>query len=172
MNRNEIPEDVAMNPERVNAMREVLLLAIQDEPQLRARRIRRRIAILAGVGILVTGGAVTAGVMVLQSSQVSNTELVHCLSSTDRNPDGTYPGSQATIASGEGPGRVDDALALCTQMWQQGVLQKGFEPTEPNNSPGTLPTLQLCVMGDGSAAVVPSDTPSICQTIGLAPLGK
>ena len=96
---------------------------------------------------------------------------MHCLSSASRNADGSYPGSQATIASESGEGRVEDATALCTQMWQQGVLHGDFEPGQASNPPGTVPAhLQVCVMPDGSAAVVPGESEGVCQAIGLAPL--
>ncbi len=100
--------------------------------------------------------------------------IVHCLSSAIRGPNGTYPGSSATIADGAGPGRVDDAIALCSQMWQQGVLSGTVDPTAPTQTPGniTVPPLQVCVMRDGTAAVVPSENPSVCQSLGLAPLER
>ena len=55
-------------------------------------------------------------------------------------------------------------------MWEQGVLADGFEPTTPANEPGVVPELQVCVMRDGSAAVVPGESANVCQIVGLAPL--
>ena len=57
-------------------------------------------------------------------------------------------------------------------MWEQGVLNDGYDPLKPTNPPGTVPAgLQVCVMKDGSAAVVPGTSKNLCQAIGLAPLG-
>lgn len=95
---------------------------------------------------------------------------MHCLSSTTRGANGTYPGSSATIADGDGPGRVDDARALCAEMWEQGVLSPTVDPTAPTHTPGVVPPLQVCVMRDGTAAVVPSNTASVCQSLGMSSL--
>ena len=120
---------------------------------------------LVGAVALTTGAAIVFG-----SAPVTDTTIVHCLSSTVRNVDGTYPGSSATIADGNGPGRVDDARALCAQMWEQGVLSPTVDPTAPTQGPGAVPQLQVCVMRDGTAAVVPSSTPTVCQSLGMASL--
>ena len=166
MTRNE-PE---MSEPRTQAIRELLAARIRDEPAIRRRRLRRRIALWCSAG-LVGGAALTTGAAILfGSAPVTDKTIVHCLSDTTRGADGTYPGSSATIADGNGPGRVDDALALCAQMWEQGVLSPTIDPTAPTHSPGTVPPLQVCVMRDGTAAVVPSSNDSVCQSLGMASL--
>jgi hypothetical protein len=160
-----------MRPARVDAIRDALQQTVRDEPEVAARRTRRRILGWGSLGLAIVTGAVTAGAVILGQQPVSNDELVYCLSSATQNADGTYPGSQATIADPSGRGRVSDAVDLCTQMWEQGVLGEGFKPDGSSNPPGTVPArLQVCVMRDGSAAVVPGESPGICQAIGLAPL--
>ncbi len=108
------------------------------------------------------------------AAPITDVSIVHCLSSIVPSADGTYPGSSATIADGAGPGRVDDALALCRQMWQQGILRGPVDPVAPTHSPGNVevPNLQVCVMRDGTAAVVPSDNSAVCHSIGMAPLER
>ena len=163
--------DPKMDPERANALRDLLMKQLREEPQRKVRRTRRRIVIGSFAGLLVVTGAATGATVILNSVPVSNTTVVHCFSSTDAETDGSYPGSSATIAHGTGPGRVSDALDLCTQMWREGVLSGNSSPTAPTHAPGIVPSvLQVCVLRDGSAAVIPSDNESICISLGLAPL--
>ncbi|MBT2517430.1 hypothetical protein J7E29_08300 [Streptomyces sp. ISL-90] len=153
------------------ATRAMLLDHVRAEPARRARELRMRLIGWSSAGVLALGVAATAGAMLMPPADVSNTELVFCMSAAERNPDGGYPGSGATISSPSGEGRVADATALCTLMWEQGALDDGFEPTAPSTSPGRVPAeLQVCVMDDGSAAVVPSPNESVCAALGLAPL--
>ena len=161
----------AMRPERDAAIRAMLVEQVRDAPEVKAARRRRNWMIWSGAGVLAIGLGATAGAVVLQSTQVSNRQIVHCLSSDQRAADGSYPGSQASLASTDEQGRVDDAVELCTLMWEQGVFEDGFDPTSTTNPPGEVPpAFQLCVMPDGSAAVVPSDEPAVCSRLGLAPL--
>ena len=161
----------SMRPERDAAIRAMLVEHVRDAPEAKAARRRRNWMLWSGAGVLAIGIGATAGTVVLQATQVSNTQIVHCLSSDQRAADGSYPGSQASLASIDEQGRVDDAIELCTSMWQQGVFEDGFDATSMSNPPGAVPpAFQLCVMPDGSAAVVPSDEPAICSRLGLAPL--
>lgn len=167
MNRDDEPK---MTPERADAIRELLMKRLRDEPHERADRRRRRIVVGSLAGMLLVGGVATGATLVLNASQVSNMTLVQCLSSTDAKSDGTYPGSSATVENRGGPGRVTDALALCTQMWEEGALNDDSDPTAPTHAPAVAPPLQVCVLRDGSAAVVPSTSESICLSLGMAPL--
>ena len=164
------PNEPEMSVERTQAIRELLAQRIRDEPAVRRTRRRRRIVLWSSVGLVGAATLTTAAAIVFGSAPVTDTTIVHCLSSTTRGADGSYPGSSATIADRDGPGRVDDARALCAQMWEQGVLSPTVEPTAPTQSPGTVPPLQVCVMRDGTAAVVPSNNASVCQSLGMASL--
>ncbi len=167
----ETPREPEMRPERDAAIRAMLVEHVRADPAVRATRRRRRLLGWGGIGVLALGAAVTAGAVMLQPAEVSTQEIVFCLSAAERNADGSYPGSGATIASSDGQGRVDDAMELCTMMWEQGVFEVSFDPTAATNPPGRVPEeLQACVMPDGSAAIVPSANESVCQAIGLAPL--
>lgn len=162
------PEEPEMSETRTQAIRELLAGRIRDEPVIRRKRLRRRIALWGSAGIVGAVALTTGAAILFGSAPVTDKTIVHCLSSTTRSADGTYPGSSATIADGNGPGRVNDALALCSQMWKQGALSPTVDPTAPTHSPGTVPPLQVCVMRDGTAAVVPSDNASVCQSLGMA----
>lgn len=159
-----------MTPERTDAIRGLLLCTLRNEPARRIQRQRRRVLVWASSFVLIAGVATTAATVLLQEKSVENTAIVHCYSSTAQGADGTYPGSSAAIADSNGRGQARDALALCTAMWEQGVFGAGFEPTTPASNPGVAPELQVCVMRDGSAAVVPGKSASVCQIVGLAPL--
>lgn len=161
--------DAEMTPERTDAIRGLLLQTLRNEPQRRRDRRRRRFLIWASSIFLVSGVVATGATIILQGESVSNTAIVHCYSSTVPNANGGYPGSSATIAEDNGRGQAREALALCTAMWEQGALTEGFDPTAPTNEPGTVPELQVCVLRDGSAAVVPGESSRVCQTVGLAP---
>lgn len=165
--RDEEPE---MSETRTQAIRELLAQRIRDEPAIRRRRRRQKVALWGSVGIVGAVALTTGAAVLLGSAPVTDTTIVHCLSSTTRGADGSYPGSSATIAEGSGPGRVEDARALCAQMWEQGALSPSADPTAPTRTPGTVPPLQVCVMRDGTAAVVPSDSVSVCQSLGMASL--
>lgn len=164
---NDSPE---MRPERSDAIRALLLDTIREQPARQARMRRRRWFTWGGVGILTLGIAATAGAIAVDSLKVSNETIVHCLRSDERAADGSYPSASASIADASGEGRVDDAIDLCTQMWAAGVFEPGYDPTSLDNPPAVVPDFQVCVMPDGSAAVVPSSNRTICQAIGLAPL--
>ena len=159
-----------MTPVRTDAIRKALLTALRDEPRARAARSRKRFAIWGGVGLLVVGGVSAAVAVVLQSQSVSNRGIVHGLASSERGAGGQYIESSATIAAESwAHGDVDDAILLCSEMWKQGVLEEGFDPLRPSSSTGAVPNnLRVCVMGDGSAAVVPG-SPNVCAALGLAP---
>ncbi|SIN92494.1 hypothetical protein [Agromyces cerinus] len=160
-----------MRPERDAAIRAMLMEHARTEPVAQAKRRRRRVLGWSGIGVLAIGVAATAGAVLLQPTEVSNTELVLCMTQDERGADGGYPGSSATIASPSGAGRVADAVGLCRLMWEQGVFDDTFDPTAASNPPGRVPDeLQACVLADGTAAVVPSSNASICAALGLAPL--
>ncbi len=164
------PDEPEMSETRTRAIRELLAQRIRDEPAIRRTRVRRRLAVWSGAGLVGAVALTTGAAILLGSAPVTDKTLVHCLSSTTRGANGAYSGSSATIADGDGPGRVEDARALCAQMWEQGVLSPTVDPTAPTQSPGVAPPLQVCVMRDGSAAVVPGSNASVCQSLGMASL--
>lgn len=156
-----------MRPERSDAIRAMLVEHARTEPVVRARRRRNLVIGWGGLGVLAVGVAATAGTMLLAPGPVTQTAYVQCLDEPRRNSDGTYPGSGATVA--EGNGLPTDPIELCTLMWEQGLFEPDYDPLAQTNPPGRVPDeLQLCVMEDGTAAVVPSPNESICAALGMA----
>lgn len=160
-----------MRPEREKAIRALVLERVAQSREIAARKHRRKWFVWGGIGLLTVGVGSTAAGIVLHSQAVSNEQIVHCLSSEQRAADGSYPGAMASTASSDQVGRVDDAVEICSMMWKQGALTQGFDPTSATNAPGQVPAaFVVCVMPDGSAAVVPSAQPGVCTRLGLAPL--
>jgi len=73
------------------------------------------------------------------------------------------------IASTSGEQRIDNAIALCRQMWEQGVLNAKHDALSTGTTSPVPPVLSVCVMSDGSAAVIPAPE-TACMQMGLAPL--
>ncbi|MGN6426090.1 hypothetical protein [uncultured Leifsonia sp.] len=165
--REDLPE---MTPARTDAIRDVLMTSIRTEPERRRSTLRRRFAIWGGIGILAIGGVATAATAVVSAQQVTNTDGVYCFASAERGANGEFDMSGATMYDPEAHGgRVKNALEMCRMMWREGVFDKDHDPLAPSSAPGRVPEqLQVCVMGDGTAAVVPG-RPGVCQAIGLAP---
>ncbi|WP_022889060.1 hypothetical protein [Agromyces italicus] len=160
-----------MRPGREAAIRSLVLDQLGESREQKARCRRRRWFVWGGVGLLTVGIGATAAGIVLQSQTVSNDELVRCLISDERAGDGSYPGAMASVALDSDAERALSAIEICTMMWEQGALEPGFDPTSLKNAPGEVPeAFVVCVMPDGTAAVVPSSQPAICSRLGLAPL--
>lgn len=159
-----------MTPARTDAIRDLLADRIRNEPEFRRRRARRRWLIWGGIGVFAIGGLSTAGSILFNDAPITDKSLVYCLTSIVPEADGSYPSSAATIADPDGPGRVDDALQLCGDMWRNGILSGLVDPTAPTYAPTGIevPELQVCVMRDGAAAVVPSESDAICQSLGMS----
>jgi hypothetical protein len=162
-----------MRPERDAAIRAMLIERVRDEPSVRARRRRRFALGWAGLGALALGAAATAGAVLLQPVELTDFTVVYCMSSSERNADGSYPGSGASMADDDrqGAASIDDPIGFCRMVWEEGLFEPGYDPLAVTNPPGRAPEeMQLCVGPDDMLSVVPSSNPSICQAIGLAPL--
>ncbi|WP_401000685.1 hypothetical protein [Agromyces sp. GXQ0307] len=167
--QTDLPE---MDPRRDAAIRAMLLREIRDQPERREARKRRNWWIAGGVALVVAGSGAAAGAIVLEAQRASNAQYVFCLKSDVRGPDGGFPGAVGgTLASDDGQGRVEDSIALCTQMWLDGFHEPGYDPLAESNPPGQVPEhFVVCVMPDGAAAVVPANESTICNRLGMAPL--
>jgi hypothetical protein len=163
------PSSATLDPARKAAMRAILEEAVAaDAPQ----RSRFRVPMAMGVGAAVTLVGGTAAAYVITQSPVTEDALVHCLSRAEMAPDGSYPGSAVAVAAPRGEAApIDDAIAACAQLWQDGLLDPdapiGASLPEPAASRAAVPSpLAVCVTSDGAAAVVPG-TANTCAELGL-----
>ncbi|KNY04741.1 hypothetical protein [Microbacterium sp. GCS4] len=118
-------------------------------------------------GVLVVAGAGVAGVVLLDQRPVSDTSVVQCLEGPYRNPDGSLSGAGVSIATPDGVLPIEDAEAVCIQMWESGAFAE-TDPTSATSAPGTAPSeFTMCVTDQGEAAVVPGRIE--CSTLRLHP---
>ncbi|MGO4535973.1 hypothetical protein [Leifsonia sp. 2MCAF36] len=159
-----------MTAVRTDAIRDTLLDQVRTETARRHRTLRRRFAVWGGIGVLVIGGVATAATAIVQAQRVTNSDIVYCFASSQRGSDGQFTYAAATLHDAAiNAGAVSDPVSVCRDMWRRGALDKGTDQLSASPAPHAVPSqLQVCVMDDGSPAVVPG-RPSICQAIGLAP---
>lgn len=164
---DDMPE---MTDARTDAIRDTLLNRVRTESARRQRTLRRRFAVWGGIGVLVIGGAATAATAIVQAQRVTNSDIVYCLASPQRGADGEFDYAAATLHdSASGTGTVADPVGVCQDMWRRGALDKDTDPLAATPAPHRVPAhLQVCVMDDGTPAVVPG-RPGVCQAAGLAP---
>jgi hypothetical protein len=106
-------------------------------------------------GVLTVAGAGVAAVILLDERPVSETSVVHCLEGPYRNSDGSLSGAAASVATPDGVVAIEDAEALCIEMWKGGAFEDR-DPLSATAPPGVAPTkFTTCVTDDGEAAVVP-----------------
>lgn len=164
---DEIPE---MTQQRTDGIRDTLLEQVRTEASRRRHALRRRFAIWGGVGVLVVGGVATAATAIVQAQRVTNSDIVYCFASPHRGADGQFTYAAATLHdSSTNTGAVSDPISVCQDMWRRGALDKDTDQLSATPKPHAVPAqLQVCVMEDGSPAVVPG-RPEVCQSAGLAP---
>lgn len=110
---------------------------------------------ITGAGLVVLAAGGVAALTLLSPEHVTDSFVVHCLSEAKVNSAGTLPGAAATVASPDGVLAIDDAVAMCEQMWEAGALVNS-DPLEPDPTPGEVPSVfTMCVTDNGEAAVVP-----------------
>jgi hypothetical protein len=163
--------------ERRAAIRDILVDVAQKgtRENKHLRNVKRAwVALPVAVATL----ALTAGgFAVAQFAHVTDKNSVSCFARAELNWLGEFPGTHAASAgdgSSDGPVSIEDAKALCGDLWKQNVL----DATTPSGTTGPgaydrtfshpVPSpLTVCVMGDGTAAVVPGDE-HVCAKLGLS----
>lgn len=164
-----------LDPARKAAMRELVEYAVATE-KARAPRLRTPVAAGLGVAVALAGGTATA--YVLTQRPVTETSLVHCLSRAEMTPAGKFPGTSVAVsvpsdrATAGGPAPIEDAVAACTQAWQDGLLDPDapigapLPDPDPRRATAVPEQLTVCVTPDGAAAVVPGG-PAACAALEL-----
>lgn len=167
------------NERRSAEMRALLAdLAEKGSPENTRFVRRRRVAIVvpAVIGVLV----LTAGALVVAHSTVSDKSAVTCVARAEKNFWGEMPGTRVTMLNADsadgsdGPVPINDALATCSDLWAQHLLDASI-PSGVNHDPVDrafsypVPSpLSVCVMSDGTAAVIPGPE-SACASLGFSP---
>ncbi|WDH79295.1 hypothetical protein PTQ19_02285 [Microbacterium esteraromaticum] len=106
-------------------------------------------------GALLIVGLGVAAVVILEERPVNETSIVHCMERPRLNADGTLSGAAVSIATPDGVVAIEDAEAVCTQMWESGAFGE-TDPLSPSPAPGVAPQeFTICVTDDGEAAVAP-----------------
>lgn len=167
------------NEERSKAIEQLLGKVAQDgTPENRHfQNTRGKRILLSG---LVAAVAVSGAAIALQQP-VTDKSSVACLARAELNGS-QFPGTTATLGEGtrvgepstrRNPMPIEDALALCKDLWAQNVLDskspggtahpslydRSFSHPVPN-------PLTVCVLQDGRAAVIPGDQ-EVCASLGL-----
>lgn len=145
------------------------LLVAQMHADLTRQRwwqtLQGRISIAAGAVTLASVSL--AAVILLESRPVTETAVVHCLETNSRDADGSLSGAAVSIATPSGVIPIDDAIAVCRQMWESGRFNSP-DPRDPSPTPGSVPEqFTVCVTPDGAAAVVPGRAE--CSALKLNP---
>ena len=174
--------DPSFNERRSEAIRNLLVNTAQKgTAENRHYKATRRTWILVPSAALAL--ALTGGTVALMQAQVSDKNQVHCFARAERNGS-SFPGTTMTVLQGttdqtsEAPPAVpiEDALALCSDMWKQHAL----DASVPNGAPAMqidpkfshpVPSpLTVCVW-DGRAAVIPGGA-NVCAKLGLAEMAS
>ncbi|MFF7291659.1 hypothetical protein ACFY9N_03915 [Microbacterium sp. NPDC008134] len=117
--------------------------------------------------VLVVAGAGVAAVVLLDERPVDDTSIVQCLEGPYRNSDGTLSGAAVSIATPDGVVPIEDAEAVCVQMWESGAFTE-TDPLSATPAPAVAPSeFTTCVTDSGEAAVVPGKIE--CSTLRLHP---
>lgn len=168
-------DDIEFTPGRRRRTRDALVQHVELDLGHRRKRRPWRIVLPA---VLIAGIGVTAGIALL--APVTEANYVHCLARAELGDDGSYPGTRVVVGSqtDDGPIAISDAIAACTQVWRDGGLDADDPdglpgdpgtpppPPDPDRDSPVPPELTVCVLRDGSAAVVPGDR-DVCLTLGL-----
>jgi len=147
-----------------------------------AKRPRRwRFGIALTVPAVVLAASLTGGVLWVQAA-ISNRSTVHCFAQAQLDIQGNYPGVVAAkgVANRSAVEPIKDPVGACSALWAIGELDASAPGGVRRNADGSVftgaptypvPTdLRVCVMRDGSAAVIPGRV-DVCAQLGLARLG-
>lgn len=157
-----------------------LLVAQADKS--RRPRAAKRLAWLA-VSALAATAVLTGGAILVLEAPVTDTQTVACFARAEISA-GTFPGTYASVGEGmlaestpvddgDGSIMIDDAVAVCSDLWAQRVLDSELpsgtssEPSDRSFSGPVPEQFVVCVLRDGVAAVVPGPS-NTCRALGLA----
>lgn len=168
-------DQIPMAPHRREARGGHLMTVVAEQSTSRRRRIRWAVP-GAVAALMLTGGVAVAAYVVSQPATVR--EQVHCYTEADVN--GYRSDGAGATAEGKPADVADEAVALCRQLWEFGVLTEGpaaaqAPPPEQDPKAGqpaikrVAPPLVACVVSDGVAGVFPGDA-ATCARLNLPEL--
>jgi hypothetical protein len=119
----------------------------------------------------------TAGTVVALQAPVTDDQAVACFARAEISA-GSFPGTMVAVGEGTigeaqgGAIPIDDAVAVCSDLWAQHVLDADIpsgvstEPADRSFSHPVPEELAVCVLREGIAAVVPGPG-TVCGELGL-----
>ncbi len=173
----------ASQDDRRAAIREALVTVAEkgtrENNHLRSVKRAWVVVPVAAAALALTAG----GLAVAQFAHVTDKSSVSCFARAELTWFGEFPGTHAAMAGNsqtkdgageQGPVSIEDAKSLCSDLWKQNVLDattpngmappSAFDRTFSHQVPSPL---TVCVMGDGTAAVIPGDE-HVCAKLGLS----
>jgi hypothetical protein len=135
---------------------------------------RHEAVFLAVLSVVVIAGSVVGGAAFLQTREATDRGSARCYTVLSVGSGTTFSGT--TIAAPGRPGsaaQVQSALAGCTALWRQGFLAHGSRVQHPPQGvqgagAEPVPTLVVCTLPNGTAAIFPTEGPFACGKLGLA----
>lgn len=156
-------------PENRRADTRALLEAAAGQ-SLRPRRHRwlTRTSVIALAGALFASGGVATAYVAFRPAE--HTDTVRCYTKVVDDQGDDFPGTTVSTEGMGSRGRTVDAnpVKACADLWRQGVLRRDAETAAgPDGKRHGAPTLQACVLDDGTAAVYPTRDQDACQRLGF-----
>ncbi len=179
MNDQDTPQ---MDPARVAEIDGMLRTVVRRESDPRTRSKRKMLAWLA-LPVVAVSAVVTAAVVAPETAPITNTSEVACFARAEFNgTDDTFPGTYQSVMGDPNVRDADgytstwdmtdpaNAMTACTALWEDGSLKadapSGFLRGTPSGA-GVAPSeLTLCVLPNGSGAVIPGDG-GVCDRLHL-----
>lgn len=160
MDIDRVPPARALPPTRRAALHQLLTEEVSRIAEPWWRRSRRAATVGVGAAALVlAGGAASAGYVIFRPA--TELQTVWCYNAPSLDENQRVQAGLANEDSGggaAGPVDINDPVALCSQMWQDGVLPVGEEQSDVEITPtDEAPRLAACTLTDGVAAVFPGD---------------
>jgi hypothetical protein len=171
-----------MDPARVAEIDGMLRTVVRRESAHRTRSKRKMLAWLA-LPVVAVSAVVTAAVVAPKTAPITNTAEVACFARAEfKGTSDTFPGTYQSVLEDTDVRDVDgytpswdmtdpaNAMAACRALWEDGSLKidapSGFLRGTPSGT-GVVPSeLTLCVLPNGSGAVIPGDG-WVCERLGL-----
>lgn len=154
MDIDRVPSNRALPPARRAALYHVLTEEVARTREPWWRRSRRAATVGIGAAALVfAGGAASAGYVMFRPA--TELQTVWCYNAPSLDEDQRILAGAAN--EGAGPIDINDPVAVCSQVWRDGLLPTEGASDAPVVPADEAPPLTACTLSDGVAAVFPGD---------------